>query len=425
MGDTQRKKKRIPLYLQILLGMLGGILAGTIALYFHGEEFVGMWLKPFGRVFIKLLQLIAVPLVFLSLFKGVTGLQDISRFSKIGLRTVAIYLGTTFFAILIGVTLALSIRPGRFFDREEAAGMQQNYQEVVEQQRAVAELTQERGPLAFLDEIIPDNIVNAASSNNRMLQVIFFALLFGIAALSLDREKTAPVIKLFDSLYEIVLKMVDFIILFTPYGVFALMTTLVVDFSGNMSVFGALAVYAGTVVLALLTLIFLFYPALVHFFSRLRPVFFLKNIYPVQLLAFTTSSSAAALPLTLEVTEQKLGVSNEVASFVLPIGTTINMDGTSCYQAIAVIFIAQVLGIELTWAQLLSVILLTTLSSIGTPAIPGGSYVILTMVLSSIGVPAEGLALILGVDRPLDMLRTAVNVTGDATVAAMIDKKST
>ncbi len=424
MEDTRRKRKKLPLYVQILLGMLGGVLVGMVALFLGGEEFVMQWIRPWGWVFIKLLQLIAVPLVFLSLFKGVTGLQDISRFSRIGLRTVLIYLGTTFCAILLGVTLALVVRPGQFFDRAEAAEMQQNYQSVVEQQQAAAEMTQERGPLAFLDEIITDNIVSAASSNSRMLQVIFFSLLFGIAALSLDKEKTAPVLKLFDGLYDIILKMVDYIILFTPYGVFALMASLVVDFSGNLSVFGALAIYALTVIVALLLLILVFYPTLIHFFSRLRPLFFLKNIYPVQLLAFTTSSSAAALPFNLEVTEQKLGISKEITSFVLPVGTTINMDGTSCYQAIAVIFIAQVVGIDLSWSQLLSVILLTTLSSIGTPAIPGGSYVILTMVLASIGVPAEGLALILGVDRPLDMLRTAVNVTGDATVAAVIDRNS-
>ena len=217
--------------------------------------------------------------------------------------------------------------------------------------------------------------------------------------------------------------MVDYIILFAPYGVAALMAGLIIDFSGDISMFTALAVYVLTVVSSMFILMFVFYPLLIKFFTRISPRTFIKAIYPVQLLGFTTSSSAATLPFTIEVTEKELGVSNEVASFVLPVGTTINMDGTSCYQAIAVVFIAQVVGIDLSLTQLITIVAMTIISSIGTPAIPGGSYVILTMVLSSIGIPAEGLALILGVDRPLDMLRTSVNVTGDATVAAIVEHK--
>lgn len=423
MTRKEKKKITIPLYLKILIGMIAGILAGILALQFNGGiSFVTNWVKPWGQVFIKLLQLVAVPLVFVSLVKGVTGLQDISKLSKIGLRTILLYITTTVFAICIGVILVTTIRPGNLFDSSKAQEMQQSYQDVVTEQKRAAEYEQERGPLAFLDEIIPDNIVSAAGNNRRMLQVIFFAILFGIAVLSIPRSTSEPVLKIINSLYEIILKMVDIIIRFAPYGVFALMAALVTDYAGDMSIFSALAIYALTVIIGLLLLMFAFYPTLIHLFSRVKVLHFIKSMYPVQLLAFSTSSSAAALPLNLETTEKELKVSNEVASFVLPVGTTINMDGTSCYQAIAVIFIAQVMGIDLGISGMLSIILLTTISSIGTPAIPGGSYVILTMVLSSVGIPAEGLALILGVDRPLDMLRTAVNVTGDATVASIVDK---
>lgn len=420
--SKMKSKFSIPLYLQILLGMIAGIIVGIMALRFGGEKLVNDWIRPWGQVFIRLLQLIAVPLVFISLVKGVMGLQDISRFSKLGGRTILIYLCTTVVAVSIGLGLGTAIKPGNFFNKEKAAAMQANYRAVVIEKKEAAELVKDEGPLNFLNEIIPDNFVKATGDNRKMLQVIFFSVLFGIAALSIEKTKVAPVARLFDSLYDIILKMVDYIILFAPYGVTALMAGLVVDFSGDVSMFGALAVYAGTVVLGMALLMFGFYPLLIHLFSRVNIKKFVKSMYPVQLLAFTTSSSAATLPVTIETVEKDLGISNEVSSFVLPVGTTINMDGTSCYQAIAVLFIAQVIGIELSLSQLLTIVSMTVISSIGTPAIPGGSYVILTMVLSSVGIPAEGLALILGIDRPLDMLRTSVNVTGDATVAAMVAK---
>ena len=414
-------KFAVPLYAKILIGMLAGVLIGIAALTFQQTGFVNNWVRPWGQVFIRLLQLIAVPLVFVSLVKGVIGLSDIGKFSRIGIRTIILYLLTTAFAVTVGMSLGLVVRPGQFVDRQTVVSMQENYKSVVEQKKAEADTMKNSGPLSFLEEVVPDNFVAATSDNRKMLQVIFFAVLFGIAALCIERAKIAPVEQLFDSLYHILLKVIDFVILFAPYGVTALMAGLVIDFSGNLSMFGALAVYAITVVSGLLFLISVFYPTLIYLFTKMKPNFFIKTMYPVQLFAFTTSSSAATLPLNLETTENKLGVSNEVTSFVLPVGATINMDGTSCYQAIAVLFIAQVIGIDLTLMQLFTIILMTIISSIGTPSIPGGSYVILTMVLASVGIPPEGLALILGIDRPLDMLRTAVNVTGDATVAAIVD----
>lgn len=419
----KRKFLKPPLYLQILYGMIAGIGIGIAALQVNGATFIQEWVRPWGQLFIRLLQLIAIPLVFISLVKGVTGLKDISKFSRIGGKTIGIYLCTTVAAVLLGLAMGLLVRPGKLVNQEKVAHLQESYHTTVEERKELAEQTRNRGPLAFLEEIVPSNIVSATSDNSKMLQVIFFAVFFGLATLTLAPEKTQAVTALFDNLNDIILKMVDYIILFAPWGVTALMAGLVTDFNGDASIFGALAIYALTVVGALFILLLVFYPLLVHTFTHLHLKDFIKALYPVQLLAFTTSSSAATLPVTMETVEQKLGVSPEVSSFVLPVGVTINMDGTSCYQSIAILFIAQVLGIDLSFSQLFTIVAMTVLSSIGTPGIPGGSYVILTMVLTSVGIPAEGLALILGIDRPLDMLRTAVNVTGDATVCMIVDKK--
>ena len=405
--------------------MIAGIATGMLFISFGQGEVVQLWIKPWGNIFIRMLQLIAVPLVLVSLIKGVTGIEDIRRFSQIGLKALLIYMSTTVCAILVGLALVLSVKPGNFVDAAVASQMKESYQHVVNEKMSAAESTSEQGPLSFLNDIVPDNLFAASSNNSKMLQVIFFAIFFGIAAISLPKEKTKAVLKVVDSLYDIILKMVDYIIRFAPYGVFALMAALVADNSSNLSIFAVLGMYTLTVIAGLLLLIFVFYPLLVHLFTRIQTKHFIRSMYPVQLLAFTTSSSAATLPLNMETTERDLGISKEITSFVLPVGTTINMDGTSCYQAIAVVFIAQVMHIHLGWSELIAIVLLTTISSIGTPAIPGGSYVILTMVLSSVGIPADGLALILGVDRPLDMLRTSVNVTGDATVASIIDKPRT
>jgi len=422
---AKKKVFSVPLFLQILIGMLIGIGIGLIGLRFsNGPVFIQEWIRPWGQLFIRLLQLIAIPLVFVSLIKGVTGLQDISKFSRLGGKTILIYMCTTAFAVLLGLSLGLIIKPGTLVNQEQVAHLQENYQTIVTEKKLEAEITQSHGPLAFLEDIIPNNIVNAASDNSKMLQVIFFAIFFGIALLTIPGEKAKPVIRLMDSLNDVILRMVDYIIRVAPIGVAALMAGLVADFGGDISMFSALAVYTLTVIGAMFVLILLFYPLLLSLFSRLRIKTFLRAMYPVQLFAFTTSSSAATLPVTLETVENKLKVSPEVASFVLPVGTTINMDGTSCYQAIAILFIAQVLGIDLSISQLLVIVFMTILSSIGTPAIPGGSYVILTMVLTSVGIPAEGLALIIGIDRPLDMLRTAVNVTGDAATAVIVDHSS-
>lgn len=418
------KRKKIPIYLQILIGMVAGAAVGLIALALKKTLFVDHWIVPWGQLFIRLLQLIAVPLVFVSLVRGVMGLKSIRSVSRLGVRTILLYLGTTLAAVMIGLALGSIVRPGDLVDKSRIAHIQDNYRTAAADKRLAAEQSRQEGPLVFLNDIVPDNIVGAAGDNSRMLQVIFFALLFAVAALAVPASKTQVLFSFFDGLNAVILRMVDYIILAAPYGVAALMAGLVTGFGGDISIFTALGAYALTVIAGLLLIAFLFYPLLLRLLGGIPPGKFIRSIYPVQLVAFTTSSSAATLPFTMETAERELGVSEETAQFVLPVGTTINMDGTSCYQTIAILFIAQVLGIDLGLRQLLVIVGMTVLSSIGTPGIPGGSYVILAMVLTSVGIPAEGLALILGIDRPLDMLRTAVNVTGDAAVAAIVDKSA-
>ena len=418
------KKQKIPFYLQILIGMVVGIAIGFIAIGLGGEQFINDWIRPLGKLFIKALVLIAVPLVFVTLMKGIIDLKDTSSLSRLGGRTVAIYLATTVFAVLVGMGLALLIRPGEMVDDSVVAEMSSKYAETAQTIQDKQADTSGSGPLRFLDDIVPSNIFQSLADNGKMLQIIFFAILFGIAVLSIPYEKKQPLVTLIDSLNEAIMRIVQYVIACAPVGVAALMAGLVVDFNGNGSVFVALGVYAGNVIMGMLFMLLVFYPLIARLFGGVRYSHFVKSLYPLQLFAFTTSSSAASLPFTFATTQGKMGVSREVSSFVLPIGTTINMDGTSCYQTIATLFIAQALGIELSMMQLLTIVAMTTLSSIGTPAIPGGSYVILAMVLTSVGIPAESLALIIGIDRPLDMLRTSVNVTGDVAVSVIIDKQS-
>ena len=415
------KFSSLPLYVKILAGMVLGILLGILSIQAGFAAQIDVWVKPFGEIFMRLLKFIAIPLVMISLVKGVGNLSDIASLSRIGIKTIGIYVCTTVLAVLVGLTPVELIGPGKMVSPDSAAAMQADYGTTVAEQNTQAEAMAETPPLQFLVDLFPDNLVGAMSDNGGMLQIIVIAILVGVAVLFAGKEKAAPFMNLIESLDAIVLKLIDIIMRYAPVGVLALMAGMIADTAGNLELLGALGLYVLTVILGLLLMIFLFYPLLLHLFSKIPVRKFLKTMPPVQLLAFTTSSSAATLPLNMETVEQKLGVSQRVTSFVLPMGMTINMDGTSLYQAVAAVFIAQVLGIELTWVQLLTIVATTTLSSIGTPGIPGGAVVILLMVLSSVGLPPEGLALILGLDRPLDMLRTVVNVTGDATVASIVD----
>lgn len=414
--------KKIALHWQIIFGMVLGIFLGVVFLQFHwGKSFVTDWIKPFGVIFINSLKLIAIPLIIASLIKGVSDLNDIRQLSKMGSRTIGIYILTTVFAISVGLVLVNIIKPGRFIQENTRLEMMQSFSGEADSRIASAEQNLERGPLAPLVDIIPDNIVAAASSNGNMLQIIFFVVFFGIGMISIVPEKSKPVKDFFDGLNEVILKMIDLIMLLAPFGVFALLATLVVE-APSVDVFIALGVYALTVVLGLALLLFLFYPTLVKVFTGIGFKTFMNGISPAQLLAFSTSSSAATLPVTMERVEEHLGVEKDVVAFVCPVGATINMDGTSLYQGVAAVFIAQVFGNDLTFADQIMIVLTATLASIGTAAVPGAGILMLVIVLESIGVNPAGIALIFAVDRPLDMIRTTVNITSDATVALLVGK---
>jgi Na+/H+-dicarboxylate symporter len=414
--------KKIPLYWLIIIGMVAGVLFAILMLQFaNGAQFIRDWIKPFGTIFINLLKLIAVPLILASLIKGISDLKDISKLSSMGFRTIAFYLFTTVVAVSLGLLIANFIKPGNALSADTRAEMLSTYGNEVQKQQQQAEQQKQTGPLKFVEDIVPDNIFAATTSNSRMLQVIFFALFFGIAMILMPEQTTRPVKLFFDGLNDIILKMIDIIMLAAPYGVFALIAALVAE-SPSLELFKALGIYALTVVLGLSILLFVFYPSLIYLFTKRNPLKFLKQISPAQLLAFSTSSSAATLPVTMEVCEKNVGVDNEVSSFVLPIGATINMDGTSLYQAVAAIFIAQAFGMDLSFSAQLAIILTATLASIGSAAVPGAGMVMLIIVLTQAGIPEAGLALIFAVDRPLDMLRTTINVTSDCTIATIIAK---
>ncbi|HRV56335.1 MAG TPA: dicarboxylate/amino acid:cation symporter, partial [Mangrovimonas sp.] len=366
------------------------------------------------------LKLIAVPLILASLIKGVSDLKDISKLSKMGGRTIGLYLLTTVIAVSIGLAIVNIVEPGKTITEQTRNELVESYKGDANSKIAAADKQKEAGPLQALEDLVPSNIFNAASDNGNMLQVIFFAIFFGIGLILIPENKAKPVKDFFDGFNEVILKLIDIIMLAAPYGVFALLAALVVE-SPSADLFKALAWYALCVVFGLM-LMLVFYTLLVYFFTGKTPKFFLNGISPAQLLAFSTSSSAATLPVTMERVEEHLGVEEEVTSFVLPIGATINMDGTSLYQAVAAVFIAQAFGMHLDFATQLGIIATATLASIGSAAVPGAGMVMLVIVLAQAGIPEAGLALIFAVDRPLDMCRTTVNVTGDATVSMLVAK---
>lgn len=419
--------KKLPLHWKIIIGMVIGIIFGFIMNSVDGgKHFVSDWISPFGKIFINLLKLIAVPLILASLIKGISDLKDISKIKSMGLRTILIYVSTTLVAIVIGLSIVNVVKPGTGMSPETIEKIKMKYENnagVVDKlEKASAQ--NDAGPLQALVDIFPSNIFTALGEA-KMLQIIFFALFVGICLLLIPEEKAKPLVGFFDSLNEVVMKMVDLIMLFAPYAVFALMANVIVAFD-DTEILIKLVNYALCVV-AGLALMIGFYLILVKSYTKKSPLWFLNKIAPAQLLAFSTSSSAATLPVTMERVEEHIGVDKEVSGFVLPVGATVNMDGTSLYQGIAAVFIMQVIWPEgLTFTNQLVIVATALLASIGSAAVPSAGMVMLIIVLESIGFPAEllpiGLALIFAVDRPLDMCRTVVNVTGDATVSMLVAK---
>ncbi|MEX0649197.1 MAG: dicarboxylate/amino acid:cation symporter [Balneolaceae bacterium] len=413
------------LHWQIIVGLVLGLLWGLVSSAAGWNEFTSDYIRPFGDIFITMLKLIAVPLVLASLVVGVSNLNDTAKLSKMGGKTILIYIITTVLAITIGLTVVNVMQPGKTLPEETRTSLMESYSSGVEGRDDVARELLDRSPLQFFVDIVPENVVEAMSDNANMLQVVFLAVLIGIGIVNIPLQKGQVLINVFESFNDVIIKIVDLIMKTAPYGVFALMAVVIIDLAGDdlgeaLNLLSALAWYCIAVIIGLLLHVIIVYSSLFKIFSKMKLRDFFKAIQPAVLLGFSTSSSAATLPVTIERVEKNLGVEEEVASFVLPVGATINMDGTSLYQAIAAVFIAQALGLDLSIAQQLTIVLTATLASIGAAGVPGAGIIMLVIVLQAIQVPVEGIALILGVDRILDMVRTAVNITGDAAVSVAV-----
>ncbi|MDE2681008.1 MAG: dicarboxylate/amino acid:cation symporter [Verrucomicrobiota bacterium] len=413
------------LHWQIILGLLLGTLYGVAAANWGWGGFTANWIAPFGKIFLNLLKLIAMPLVLASLVCGVASLSDFKKLSRMGGKTIGLYLATTAVAVTIGLLVVNTINPGKKLPPETRAQLQEQYKSDVAKRSEVAEETKARGPLQPLVDMVPSNFLEASGNNRAMLQVVFASLLFGAALVLVEERKRKPIYDVFAGLQEVVIKVVHLIMLMAPIGVFALIADTIStmakdDPSQIISLLGSLGWYCAAVIIGLALHATIVYLGLLKLLTPLSIKQFFKGIGQAQLLAFSTSSSGATLPVTMKCAEENLGVSKEVSSFVLPLGATINMDGTALYQAVAAVFIAQASGIELTLAAQVTIVFTAVLASIGTAAVPGAGIVMLIVILEAINVPGEGIALILGVDRILDMCRTVVNVTGDSTVATII-----
>ena len=387
---------------KILIGLGLGVLAG-LGLGSEGVPLAKTWIAPFGAIFLNLIKMIIVPLVFASLIVGVCGLGDVKKIGRIGTKTLAYYLGTTAFAIFLGLVLGTVLNPG--------LGLTMPGAEVKAAAKAAPPIMQ------VIVDIFPSNPMDAMLKAN-MLQIIVFALFVG-GGIAVVGERAQTVFNFFDGLAETCYAIVNMIMKIAPLGVFALIAP-VVAANGPSVLLPLLKVVISVYLGCLLHAVFV-YGAMLKFIGKYSPFAFFKNLLPAQLVAFSTCSSSATLPVNMECV-QKMGVSKEISSFVLPLGATVNMDGTALYQGVCALFVAQIYGIDLTSAQMMTIILTGTLASIGTAGVPGAGLIMLTMVLQSVGLPLEGVALVAGIDRVLDMPRTTVNITGDAVVAYIIEK---
>lgn len=459
------KKRNIPLHWRIIMGLIAGIIYSFVSIYFGWNKFTLDWIDPFGVIFIRLLKFIAVPLVLFSIISGVSTLPDPTKLGRMGAKTLGLYLFTTVFAISLGLLLTNLFKPGDFIAKdqrvknrikyeiwaEQTPGVGildgQNYRakpeyeafageaalqmekeqgnETVESRKAAAESFKNAGPLQFFVDMVPDNIFAALSDGKSMLQVIFFALFFGIVTMFLPKESMKPVLDVINGANEVFLKMVEWIMEAAPFFVFALMSGVLAKMAKTpaeaVEIFKGLLTYSLTLLAGLALLVAVFYPGLILLLvKKISYSSFFKRISPAQFLAFSTSSSAATLPVSMECVRDNLGVSKNVTNFVLPIGATVNMDGTAMYQAVAVVFLAQLHLIDLTLSQQLTIVLTATLASIGSAAVPSAGLIMMIIVLQSVGLNPAWIAIIFPVDRILDMCRTVANVTSDITVATII-----
>ena len=414
------------LHWKIIIGLVLGTIYGIASAVNGWSDFASDFISPFGTIFLNLLKLIAVPLVVSSLITGVASLSDTTKLSRIGWKTIALYISTTAVAVSIGLILVNVLQPGSLVPDNFQETLSEEYRNTAATKQDLASSVQNnRGPLQPLVDMVPSNMFSAASNNSNMLQIVFISIIFGIALIGIDRKFSQPVLAFLEGINQMIIKLVEMIMYFAPYGVFALIAKTISSVSGDVSQIGsilsALLFYMGVVVLGLFIHMGITYLTILKMFTNMDLKHFFKSMAPVQLLAFSTSSSGATLPVTMKRCEKDLGVSEEISSFVLPLGATINMDGTALYQGVAAVFIAQAIGMDLTFADQFTIVATAVLASIGTAAVPGAGIIMLVIILEAINVPSQGIALILGVDRILDMIRTATNVTGDATIACAMD----
>ena len=414
------------LHWKIIIGLVLGTIYGIASAINGWSDFTSDFISPFGTIFLNLLKLIAVPLVVSSLITGVASLSDTRKLSRIGWKTIALYISTTAVAVSIGLILVNVLEPGSYIPESYQESLSSEYIDKATNKQELANSIQDnRGPLQPLVDMVPSNMFSAASNNSNMLQIVFISIVFGIALIGIDRKFSQPVLAFLEGINQMIIKLVEMIMYFAPYGVFALIAKTISSVSGDISQIGsilsALLFYMGVVVLGLFVHMGITYITILKVFTNMDLKHFFKSMAPVQLVAFSTSSSGATLPVTMKRCEKDLGVSEEISSFVLPLGATINMDGTALYQGVAAVFIAQAIGMDLTFANQFTIVATAVLASIGTAAVPGAGIIMLVIILEAINVPSEGIALILGVDRILDMIRTATNVTGDATIACAMD----
>ena len=416
---------KLELHWKIIIGLVLGLFYGIFAASQGLGDFTSAWIAPFGKIFLNLLKLIAVPLVLSSLITGVASLSDTKKLSRIGGKTITIYIATTAVAVTIGLVSVNILQPGDTVPEDMKLKLQETYEVAASGRLEAANDAKNRSFLQPIVDMVPDNVFSSASNNRNMLQVVFVAIIVGIALIQIPKNKGKPVLDFFEGINELVIKLVDNIMLFAPIGVFALISDTITSVAGDnlnniLELLSALGYYMLAVIIGLILQMVITYTTVLKIFSKMDLKTFYKGIAPAQLLAFSTSSSGATLPVTMERCEDELAVSEEVSAFVLPLGATINMDGTALYQAVAAVFIAQTLGMDLTLGAQLTIVFTAVLASIGTAAVPGAGIIMLIIILEAVGVPSAGIALILGVDRILDMMRTVTNVTGDASVAVAV-----
>lgn len=420
--------KKVALHIQILAGLFLGLLFAIVSVKLGWPtHFTISYIKPFGTIFLNSLKMIAIPLIFVSLVVGVTSIEDVTKLSRIGGKTFFIYTVTTILAVVLGLMIANLIKPGQIISEQTRHHLMTLYTGEAAQHDVAMQVIQEQAePLQFLLGLVPDNIIASMGDNTNLLQVVLVAVLFGIALLQITPRKSRPVILFFEGINDAIIELIRFIMKLAPIGVFALVASLLIEVARDnnpnevFEILHALLWYVVTVVSGLALITYVVYPITMRLFTKMGYFQFFRGIYPAQLVAFTTSSSSATLPVTMERSEKYLGISESMSSFVLPLGATVNMAGTALYQGVAIVFIAQALGLDLPITAQLGVVANVVISSLGVASVPGGAMVTTMMLLQSLGIPAAGLALILAPDRILDMCRTVTNITGDAAVAVII-----